>query len=600
MNPTTQTQGQPMMRRMAALLCVLMVSACATPTPRVQAPPPEPGKAPAAPVAAAPTRAPESTQAQTAPRESVDMSKPQATQRPGQAATPAGAVILNSQQQKAPAPAMPAAPVSPAHATPTAAGPRQIDPNAGNDRIPVVPTAVIAPAPVPADNTFKDYGVNPFVNTTQDRMSTFGLDVDTASYNIAKRYIQQGSLPPYQAVRVEEFVNAFKQGYVAPQDQPFALFVDGATSPFHSDGSYLLRVGVQAYRLPEFARKPAAFTFVLDESGSMADGNRIELARNSVRYLRSKLNPSDTVAIVAFTDGVRVALEPVAASNSAAIERALETVQPKGSTNVEAGLIRGYQLANQHHRAGGINRVVLVSDGVANQGGLKPEAILANVQEYASKGIQFTSVGVGFKGYNDVLMEMLANKSEGGNYMYLNTNDDVEKLFANRIANLQMIAKDAKSQVEFNSQVVQSYRLLGYENRAIADADFRNDAVSGGGIGAGHTATAIYQLRLHPGAQGQLAKVNLRWQDPDSKKVLEINGNVKTDDVMGSEEGRDARFQLAITVAEFGEVLRRSAYRGEGSLRDLASRAQRIAQRLPDDPAVAEFAVLVQRAAQLR
>ncbi len=489
-------------------------------------------------------------------------------------------------------------PVPPAGEIAPVPGPRQIDPL--NNRLPAEPTSVVPPVVQPADAGFKDYGVNPFVNTNRDQLSTFGLDVDNASYNVAKRYIQQGSLPPFQSVRVEEFVNSFKQGFPSPRTSVFGIFADGAPSPFHTDGSYLLRIGVQGYELPVFARKPANFTFVIDESGSMSDGNRIAVARQAVRSLVAKLNAADTVGVVAFTDRTRVVIEPTSATNRDAIERAIGTIYPKNGTNLQSGLVAGYDMAVANLRPGNTNRIILISDGVANEGGIRPEEILRSVQDYANRGVAFTSVGVGFGNYNDTLMEQLADKSEGGNYMYLNTLEDADNLFANKLVALQEIAKDAKVQVEFNPAVVGEYRLLGYENRAINDADFRNDAVVGGGIGAGHTSTAIYALRLLPNSSGRIGTVNLRWTDPTSHAVSEINGDVLTSDLRSRFEDTTPRFQLAATVAQFAEVLRKSAYRGEGNLRDLSHRAHAIAQLIPDDPAVGEFSALVSRAAQQR
>lgn len=461
-------------------------------------------------------------------------------------------------------------------------------------------TATPAPRPLPADNEFKDYGVNPFVNPERDRLSTFGLDVDTASYSIAKRYLREGSLPPYESVRAEEFINAFKQGYPTPRDVAFGLYADGARSPFHTDGSYLIRIGVQGYRVPASQRKPAVFVFVVDESGSMSSENRIELAKGALRMLIDRLTEGDQVGIVAFTNTSRVVIEPTPVESRRALDAAIDTIYPKGSTHLQSGLELGYKMASRAYRAGSNNRVILMSDGVANEGGIRPDQILASVQEYARRGIALTSVGVGFGNYNDTLMETLADKSEGGNYLYINSLADAQTQLVSRVSALQTIARDAKIQVEFNPDAVEAYRLIGYENRAVADRDFRNDAVKGGGLGAGHSATALYQIRIKPGAQGRLATANLRWNDPDTNRTSEINGNVNTWDLTARFDAAAPRFQLAATVAQFAEVLRRSQYADRVSLGDLAERASTLADQMSEDADVVEFAQLAARAARIR
>lgn len=456
------------------------------------------------------------------------------------------------------------------------------------------------PSPIPPDNQFKDAGVNQPVNAGRDHLSTFGLDVDTASYAIAKQYLRNGQLPPYAAVRAEEFINAFKQGYPTPRDVAFGIYADGAVSPFHTDGSYVVRIGVQGYRLPDSQRKAGVYTFVVDESGSMSMDNRLGLARDSLKMLVGQMREGDVVGIVAFTNDSRIVLQPTSVQFRDQIYRAIDSITTKGSTNLQSGLQMGYAMANRAFRQGASNRVILLSDGVANEGGIKPDEILASVQEFARRGIALTSVGVGFGNYNDVLMEKLADQSEGGNYLYINTLGDAEKNFAARLSGLQNIARDAKAQVDFNADVVQTYRLIGYENRAVADQDFRNDSVKGGGLSAGHTATAIYQITLKPGAAGRVATVTLRWNDPDTNQTKEINGNVNVSDLTRNFDQAAPRFQLAAVVAQFAEILRQSPYASRATLADVAERASDLADQLSDDGDVREFAQLAAQAARAR
>jgi Ca-activated chloride channel homolog len=423
--------------------------------------------------------------------------------------------------------------------------------------------------------------------------------VDTASYTVARRYVQAGQLPPADAIRVEEFVNFFKQDYPLPPDIAFGIYADGAPSPFDPDGSYLVRFGIQGYAVPDSQRKPLNLTFVIDVSGSMSEQGRMDMVKQSLNLLVNRLRSSDTVAIVAFTTDAWVVLNPTNGGDHEAILNAINSLQPLNTTNVEAGLSLGYQLSAQMYRAEATNRVILCSDGVANVGATDPAAILEFVHGYTAEGITLTSVGVGMGNFNDVLLEQLADKG-GGNYAYVDTLEEAQRVLVdNLVSTMQVIAQDAKVQVDFNADVVARYRLIGYENRAVANSDFRNNAVSAGGIGAGHAATALYAVQLKPGAQGRLATVQLRWADPQTRQVTEINGNFNTWDLAQSFEQGSARYQLDVVAAQYAEVLRHSPWAESCSMGEVANYASRLPGLLPTDPDVAEFAQLVASAANL-
>ena len=234
----------------------------------------------------------------------------------------------------------------------------------------------------PADNTFQDYGQNPFEDPLEDRLSTFGLDVDTGAYTVARRYVNDGLIPPEEAVRVEEFVNYFNPGYPTPDNIAFGIYADGAPSPFQKDGMLIVRIGIQGYQIPEYARKPASLTFVIDVSGSMEQENRLELVKQSLNILVDHMNPADNVAIVTYGSNAQVALEPTSGGNREQIRTAIRRLSTGGSTNAEAGLQLGYQLAYQAYRPGATNRVFLCSDGVANVGATGPDAILELIGGY--------------------------------------------------------------------------------------------------------------------------------------------------------------------------------------------------------------------------
>lgn len=456
------------------------------------------------------------------------------------------------------------------------------------------------PTTPPQNNFFDDYGVNPFVDTYEDHLSTFALDVDTASYSVARRYVNDGFLPPADAVRVEEFVNYFEQGYATPPDVAFGIFADGAPSPFHHDNSQILRFGIQGYEVPDYARKPASLTFVIDISGSMDMENRLGLVKQSLQMLVDRLNTSDSVSIVVYGSDARVVLYPTNGAERNLILDAIYSLRPEGATNAEAGLRLGYQMAWQAYRPEAINRVILCSDGVANVGETGPEAILETIRGYVDQGISLTTVGFGMGNFNDVLMEQLADNGDG-NYAYVDTLAEAEKLFVDDLTStLQTIARDAKVQVDFNPEVVGYYRLIGYENRDVADQDFRNDAVDAGEIGAGHSVTALYAVILHPGAEGRIATVQLRWEDPDTHKVTEINGNYNTWDLASSFENASPRYQLAVVVAQYAEILRQSPWIGTTTIHQLVDHAYRLSGMLWDDTEVSEFASLVSRASQIQ
>jgi Ca-activated chloride channel family protein len=256
-------------------------------------------------------------------------------------------------------------------------------------------------ATAPSSNVFDGTGYNPYVETYQDHYSTFALDVDTASYTVARRYVMDGNIPPADAIRVEEFVNYFKQDYVSPPDVAFALYADGAPSPFER-GTTILRFGVQGYNVPDSQRLPASLTFVIDVSGSMAMENRLGLVKQSLQLLVDRLRPDDSVAIVVFGTDARVQLNPTSGEDRTTILNAIYSLNTEGATNAEAGLRLGYDIAARAYRPGAINRVILCSDGVANVGATGPDAILESIGGYAKQGITLTTVGFGMGNFNEL------------------------------------------------------------------------------------------------------------------------------------------------------------------------------------------------------
>ena len=474
---------------------------------------------------------------------------------------------------------------------------------------PVVPTTggTRLPNDEPFDSMFfKNHGVNPFIATDEDPRSTFAVDVDAASYTVARRYIELGHLPPPEAVRVEEFVNFFPQDYPRFGNEDFRILIDGAPSPFGS-GYHLLRIGLKGREIEARNRKPAQLTFVIDVSGSMNREDRLELVKRALHLLVDQLRSGDRVGIVVYGTQGRILLEPVAmggATGRRQVLAAIDQLGPEGSTNAEDGLRLGYQMAQRGFRAKATNRIILCSDGVANVGLTGPESILADVRTKAARGIHLTTIGFGMGNYNDVLMEQLADRGDG-NYYYVDDIDEAHRVFVeNLTGTLQTIARDAKVQVEFDSTRVLRYRLLGFENRDVADRDFRNDKVDAGEIGAGHEVTALYEVKLAPGAsQGTLATVRLRYAQPEQGKdatprVREIERHFDVAALSRRFEEAAPRFRFDAAVAEFAEILKGSYWAKESRLTDVLTVARSAARGLKGD-AAAGFIPVVEKAATL-
>ena len=450
------------------------------------------------------------------------------------------------------------------------------------------------PSPPPAYDTtfFQNYGVNPFIDARADHLSTFAMDVDTASYSVARRFVLDGNRPDPDSVRVEEFVNYFDQEYPQPQSGAFSINVDGARSPFTAD-TWIARVGIQGRDVADHLRKDATLVFVIDTSGSMDRENRLGLVQRALRLLVRELRPTDQIGIVTYGDRGHALLNPTEARHDDYIIGIIDSLRPGGSTNAEEGLRIGYDMADRWNDPRRITRVILLSDGVANVGQTGPDAILRQVRHYVNQGVTLSAVGVGMGNYNDVLLEQLANDGNG-NYLYIDNLSEAWKSFVDNLTStLQVIAKDSKVQVSFNPEVVNSYRLIGYENRDVADRDFRNDRVDAGEVGAGHSVTALYELRLNEWTDGPIAKVHVRYQDPDTHRVDEISRNFNRRDLRDRFEDASPRFQLAATVAQYAEVLRESYWAQHTTFQDVRYHADRVGNMLRHDPEVTEFAKLV-------
>jgi Ca-activated chloride channel family protein len=479
--------------------------------------------------------------------------------------------------------------------------PAAVDAGAPNVVAPQV-TATAVAAEQPVDMFFQDYGTNPFVDASADNLSTFAVDVDTGSYTLTRSYLNGGNRPPPEAIRLEEFVNYFKQDYPFPQENAFNISIDAAPAPFTAGHTLVMRVGLQGYDVPDEQRPDATLIFVVDVSGSMDMENRLGAVKEALHALLEGLRASDRVGIVVYGSSGRALLQPTPLSERSSILTAIDQLQPDGSTNAEEGLRLGYEMATANYQADRINRIILCSDGVANVGRTGPDAILETVRQQAREGITLTTIGFGMGNYNDVLMEQLADNGDGA-YHYVDTQAEARRLFVEGLTStLLTIAKNAKVQVEFNPQMVTAYRLMGYENRDVADQDFRNDQVDAGEIGAGHNVTALYEVVLSEQAQpgSVIATVHMRWEDPDTGQVTEIEKGITRQEVAEMFEQAAPRFQLDVAVAAFADVLGQGAWAQNATLDEILALARQVAANLPNDPDVQELVHLIELAMQSR
>ncbi len=453
------------------------------------------------------------------------------------------------------------------------------------------------------DVFFEGAGTNPFIDTEDDALSTFGLDVDTGSYTVARRYLRDGHLPPPEAVRVEEFINYFDYGDAPPEEAEFAIHAEGSPSIYgegESGSYYLLRFNLSGRELAARDRRPALLTFVVDVSGSMARENRLGLVQQALALLIDQLRADDRLALVIYGSRGQVVLEPT--GDHGAIRRAIQRLQTGGSTNAEEGLELAYQLAVRHRRRGAINRVILCSDGVANVGRTSADSILERIRREADQGIELTTVGFGMGNYNDVLMERLADTGNG-RYAYVDTLDEARRIFVeNLTGTLQTLAAEARVQVEFDSSRVSRYRLLGYENRDIADHRFRDPTVDAGEIGVGHKVTALYEIKLAGKLRDsdRIGTLRLRYGSIDTGKTIELERAVTGADFARRWQDASPALRLTSLVAEYAEILKRSYWAREGDLDDVFRRAQRLSAQFEGDREVADFVSLVGRAAGFR
>lgn len=436
------------------------------------------------------------------------------------------------------------------------------------------------PAPPPQSRErYGEINDNPVKRVAEAPLSTFSIDVDTGSYSNVRRILAAGQLPPGDAVRVEELINYFPYDYALPADRrPFAVHVELAPAPWNAE-RVLLRIGIKGQDVAKESLPPANLVFLVDVSGSMESPDKLPLLRASLKLLVNEMRSQDRISLVTYASGTQVVLPPTSGADKAAINAAIDALRAGGSTAGASGIQLAYSAAQQSFIPGGINRILLATDGDFNVGITDDRQLTGMVEEKRKSGISLSTLGFGSGNYNERMMEKIADVGDGA-YSYIDSLMEGHKVLVNEMTStLATIARDVKVQIEFNPAAVTEYRQIGYENRQLAREDFNNDKVDAGDIGAGHTVTALYELTL-AGAKGsidplryaapagakadhagELGFLRLRYKAPgaDASELMEIA--LKREALRPLAQASE-EFRFAAAVAGYGQLLRGGRYTG--------------------------------------
>ncbi|OKH40159.1 hypothetical protein NIES2119_04370 [[Phormidium ambiguum] IAM M-71] len=484
-------------------------------------------------------------------------------------------------QTSAPAPQSPASSPPPAatlpNAAPSAAEPKAKLRSADNVAQPTLNTEQY--------NRIED---NQFVTVKNQPLSTFSIDVDSASYSNVRRFINEGQLPPKDAVRIEEMINYFTYDYPQPNgDRPFAISTEISQTPWNPKHK-LVQIGLQGKRIASENIPPSNLVFLIDVSGSMEDPNKLPLLQTSFRLLTNQLNAKDTVSIVVYAGNAGLVLPPTPGNEKHKIISAIYNLKAGGSTAGGEGIKLAYDIAKKNFLPSGNNRVILATDGDFNVGISSDGELVRLIEDYRNQGVFLTVLGFGMGNLKDSKMEQLANKGNG-NYAYIDDLQEAKKVLVTQMGGtIFTIAKDVKIQVEFNPTKVQAYRLIGYENRMLQAEDFNNDKKDAGELGAGHSVTALYEIipvgvnsdvKLPPVdslryqqnqvdspayQNNELMLVKLRYKAPQDTTSQLITQTLVDRSLPFTNASNNLKFAAA--VAEFGMILRDSEFKGEANL----------------------------------
>jgi Ca-activated chloride channel homolog len=429
-------------------------------------------------------------------------------------------------------------------------------------------------------------GVASIKAVADEPVSTFSVDVDTGSYANVRRFLTQGQLPPADAVRTEELINYFRYDYPLPEDRskPFSVTTTMATTPWNED-TRLLRIGIKGFDIPANERPPANLVFLVDVSGSMSSQDKLPLVKSALAMLADRLGPKDKVSIVVYAGAAGIVLEPT--NKAAYIKQALDCLSAGGSTAGGQGMELAYATAKANFVKGGVNRVIMATDGDFNVGISSNEGIEAIVKKHREAGITLTTLGFGQGNYNEAMMERVADVGNG-NYSYIDSAIEAQKVLDEEMAaTIFTIAKDVKIQLEFNPQAVKEYRLIGYENRLLAEEDFDNDKVDAGDIGSGHQVTALYEIVpasgkgwtperryaenriVEPwGKANEMGWLKLRYKLPDGDTSMLIERPIAAS-MLSNARAPAGDMAFVTAVAAYGQKLRGDKYLGNYGWSDI-------------------------------
>jgi Ca-activated chloride channel family protein len=449
-------------------------------------------------------------------------------------------------------------------------------------------------AAVPRQNTenYQHKEESPLKVTAKEPVSTFSIDVDTGAYANIRRFLNQGQLPPKDAVRIEELINYFPYANTSKAgEHPFTVQTEVAPAPWNADHQ-LLRVRIQAVEAKSTALPPSNLVFLVDVSGSMFSPDKLPLVKNTLKMLVPKLRAQDRISLVVYAGRTQVELEPTAGNEHDKILAAIDKLEAAGSTAGESAMKLAYQMARRSYIPNGINRILMATDGDFNVGLSNIDQLKDMVAAERKTGISLTSLGFGQGNYNEYLMEQVANVGNG-NYAYIDSADEGRKVLIEEMAStFNTVAADVKVQIEFNPAQIAEYRLIGYENRVLNEQDFNNDKVDAGEIGAGKTVTAIYELtpvgkttlidphryqkaaETKPGTSNELGFLRIRYKKPDADKSILLQEPIVASNSKTSIDNASDDFRFAASVAGFGQILKDSNYLNHYSFDQLIALAK--------------------------
>ena len=452
------------------------------------------------------------------------------------------------------------------------------------------------------DDDYGEFDENEFVDASEDDTSTFASDVSTASYTLMRRDIAAGRLPDPAGVRIEEYINFFDYDYAPPKDDDlFSVHTEVAPSDFGSTDDqtrHLMQLGVQAEQISIDEMKPTNLVFLVDVSGSMSPEDRLPLAQDALHTMLEYLRDDDTVGIQTYASGSESVLDPTPVENRSDIEEAIDSLEAAGSTFGEGGITDAYAMAEEAFIEGGNNRVIILTDGDFNVGKTGDD-LIEMVKDYRDEHhISLTSAGFGHGGYNDATMERLARKGNG-NYFYVDTEREAHRIFGSELpSTIQVLAHDVRNQVIFNDEVVNQYRLIGYEKRLMDDDDFDDADADGGEIGPGHDVTAFYELELHDdlNEDAHIATARVAHKTGYDSELIEERHVVPTDAIVDDFSDASGDFQFSAAVAQYAGILRESEFVYDDDFEQVISVAE---EHTDGDDARIEFLELVGSASNL-